>query len=442
MARLEGQKQKIFKYIKLNKQVTFAMLGNCLEFYDVTLYSFFAALLAPLFFPSASHSLSLLASFSAFALGIAMRPLGGIVFGHLGDQYGRKYALRISLVLIATPTLIIGLLPTYESLGPAAPLVLVLCLLLQGLCVGGEYSGASVFVVEHTKKKWPGFWSASLIASGFLGGLIGTLIGALFTQVCMPSWGWRVPFLIGGVVSLIGFYRFYRLQETPDFQLVMDTKATIRKPLLSALKNQTVNFLCVVCVGSASFIPLYTATTYLGSILLNDLRMPHSHIMLVYSLVMTVYLIFLPIMGSLADRLGAKKVMATAALSMIIFSYPLFGLLLSKTVSGIIINQVFLAIVNTAFSGPSLLFKAGLFPTNTRHSALGFGYNLGGAIFGGTSPLICASLVNWTGNYRSAAFYIIFGAMLGLIGVSFSRKIDTSFEEDHEKAYSLKQLVA
>ncbi len=418
------------------------MLGNCLEFYDVTLYSFFAAILAPLFFPSASLSLSLSASFSAFALGVAMRPLGGIIFGHLGDQFGRKYALRISLFLIASPTLVIGFLPTYETLGLFAPTILVLCLLLQGLCVGGEYSGASVFVVEHTKKTKPGFWSGSLVASGFLGGLIGTLIGAIFTQSTMPSWGWRIPFLLGGFISLVSFYRFYQLQETPDFQRVAQTNATVRSPLLIVLKNNTLNFICIVCVGGASFIPFYTATTYLGSILLNELGMQHSNIMLLYSLIMAFYLTFLPIMGFIADWLGARKVMMAAAISMVIFSYPMFSLLMTKTIMGIVISQIFLAILNAAFSGPSLLFKAGLFPTNVRHSALGFGYNLGGAIFGGTSPLICASLAKWTGDYRSAGFYIIFGGLLGFIGVSLSRKIDGSFEIQQENTTHLKQFIA
>lgn len=413
-----------------------------MECYDVTLYSFFATLLAPLFFPSDRPGLSLLASFAAFALGMAMRPLGGIVFGHVGDKYGRKYALKTSLFLIVLPTLVISLLPTYQEIGAAAPIVLVSCLLLQGLCVGGEYSGASVFVVEHTKKSSPGFWGAVLISSGFLGSLIGTLMGYLFTKYFDPAWGWRFPFLIGGVFGLIGFHRSYKLQETPDFQKIIDEKLTITRPLLTVLKSYPLNFMCVICVGGASFIPVYAATTYLGSILSQDLNLAHSQIMLFYSLAMVIYLVFLPIMGALGDRFGAKRMMILGALGMVFLSYPLFCLLSARTLMAAIITQVVLSILNTIFSGPSLLFKAGLFPTTGRHSALGVGYNLGGAIFGGTGPLICAALVGWSNDYRSAGLYVTFGGLLGLIGVCFARKVDHSFEKQADQVSKIKQLVA
>ena len=308
-----GKKSMLLGRLRVDKQVVFATLGNCLECYDVTLYSFFATLLAPLFFPSDNPGLSLLMSFMAFALGMAMRPLGGIVFGHVGDKYGRKYALKTSLFLIVMPTLVIGSLPTYQQIGVTAPIVLVFCLLLQGLCVGGEYSGASVFVVEHTKKNSPGFWGAVLISSGFLGSLIGTLMGYLFTKYFDPIWGWRFPFLIGGVIGLIGFYRFYKLQETPDFQKVLDKKLTITSPLLTVLKKYPLNFMCVICVGGASFIHFYATTTYLGSVLSRDLGLPHSQIMLFYSLAMIIYLVCLPIMGGLGDRFGAKRMMIIGA---------------------------------------------------------------------------------------------------------------------------------
>ncbi len=428
--------------LRINKQVVFATLGNCLECYDVTLYSFFATLLAPLFFPSDNPGLSLLASFAAFALGMAMRPLGGIVFGHVGDKYGRKYALKTSLFLIVIPTLVISLLPTYQEIGVTAPIVLVSCLLLQGLCVGGEYSGASVFVVEHTKKNRPGFWGAVLISSGFLGSLIGTLMGYFFTKYFDPSWGWRFPFLIGGVVGLVGFHRSYKLQETPDFQKILDEKLTITRPLLTILKKYPLNFMCVICVGGASFIPVYAGTTYLGSILSQDLNLAHSQIMLFYSLAMIIYLVCLPIMGALGDRFGAKRMMVMGAVGMVVCSYPLFCLLESRTVTAVIVTQIVLSFLNTVFSGPSLLFKAGLFPTTGRHSALGVGYNLGGAIFGGTGPLICAALVGWTNDYRSAGLYVALGGVLGLIGVCLARKVDYSFEKQVDHVTTVNRLAA
>lgn len=428
--------------IKFNRQVVFATLGNCLECYDVTLYGFFATLLAPLFFPSDNPALSILSSFTAFALGMAMRPLGGVIFGHIGDQYGRKYALKSSLFLIVLPTLVISLLPTYHEIGATASLILVTCLLLQGLCLGGEYSGASVFVVEHTKENHPGFWSAVLIASGMVGSLLGTIMGYFFTKFIDPSWGWRFPFLIGGILGLICFHRSYKLQETPDFQKVIDQKLVTRTPLLNVLSNYPVNFLCAVCIGGASFIPLYVATTYLGSILSSDLNIPHHQIMLFCGMAMLLYVIFLPFVGMLADRYGTKKIMLIGAIGMIILPYPLFCLLFTKTVSAVIINQVLLTVVNIFFAGPTLLFKASLFPTTIRHSALGVGYNLGGAIFGGTSPLICAYLVGPGNDYSLAGIYVAFGGLLGLLSICLGKKVDESFEPKTNPSSNLNQLTA
>jgi len=417
--------------LKINKQVVFATLVNCLECYDVTLYSFFATLMAPVFFPSDTPGVSLLASFAAFALGMAVRPIGGILFGHVGDKYGRKSALKTSLFFIVVPTLIIGLLPSYQTIGFFAPMVLIICLLLQGLCVGGEYSGASVFVVEHSKNNYPGFWGAVLISSGFLGSLIGTIMGYVFTKYMDPEIGWRLPFIIGGVMGLLGLKKSNHLQETPDFEEASkDTNNNnVKSPFLYVLKEYPINFICLICIGGASFVPVYVSTTYLGSILSNKLNVAHSMIMLFYASSTVIYLLFLPIMGFISDKIGAKKTMTIGTAGVLLSAYPLFNMLSFNSVASVVLVQVVLSLFNTVFSGPSLLFQSSLFPTTGRQSALGVGYNLGGALFGGTAPLVCAYLVGVGNNYAYAGLYVAFVGFLGLLGVVLAKKIDHSFDD-------------
>jgi len=213
------------------KAILAAMIGNALEYYDVMLYGFFAAALAPLFFPTTNHFVSITASLGTFAAGFLMRPLGGILFGHLGDRYGRRMALAFSILLVTVPTLTIGLLPTYEYIGIAAPIILVVCRLLQGLCVGGEYSGAAIFVIEHSKKKQEAFAGSVLCATGFLGGFLGTILGLICTLPYMPTWSWRIPFLIGSIIGLIGYYIRTQVDESPAYSQAMKRGEIIKSPL-------------------------------------------------------------------------------------------------------------------------------------------------------------------------------------------------------------------
>src|SRR5436189_1033551 len=188
------------------KAIFAAMVGNALEYYDVMLYGFFAAMLAPLFFPTDNQITSTISSLGTFAAGFVMRPLGGIIFGHLGDKFGRRQALVLAIFLVTIPTFTIGILPTYADIGIAAPLILLLCRLLQGLCVGGEYSGASIFVIEYSKRGREAFAGSILCAAGVSAGVLGTLVGFLSTLPFMPAWRWRIPFLIGSLFGLIGHY--------------------------------------------------------------------------------------------------------------------------------------------------------------------------------------------------------------------------------------------
>lgn len=413
-----------------------AMIGNALEYYDVMLYGFFAAMLAPLFFPSSSPAASMAASLGAFAAGFLMRPLGGILFGHIGDRYGRRPALAFSILLVTLPTLVIGLLPTYSQIGIAAPIILVICRLLQGLCVGGEYSGAVIFVVEHSQKGRESFAGSILTATGFFGGFIGTLLGAFCTSATMPEWGWRIPFLIGTFIGIIGYYIRTNVDESPAFSQAQQTRTIIRVPLKEVVFKKTRNLLCTIGIGSSVLVPLYVVTVYLST-LLSQQKIDTSQIMLFNSIITVLWMLFLPCMGMVADKVGIQKIMTIAYLTAIVLAYPLFYLLeKAPSFYSILFIQVILSLIGIAFSGPASALLTKLFPVEERYSGIGFGYALGGAFLGGTAPLILTTLVNWTGSPSAPAFYLIFVNVIGLISVRCAQVIDSpevTFRETNEK---------
>ena len=187
------------------KNIFAAMIGNALEYYDVTLFGFFAFIISPLFFPAEDPIVSGIYSLIAFAFGFVMRPIGGLIFGHLGDKYGRKSALVSAILLVTIPTFVIGVVPSYAQIGMLAPITIFLCRMVQGLSTGGEYFGASVFIAEHSKKSQRGFACSILSSSSFVGAILGTTLGAICTSSSMPEWAWRIPFLLGAVFGLVGF---------------------------------------------------------------------------------------------------------------------------------------------------------------------------------------------------------------------------------------------
>lgn len=411
---------------KSYKAIFAAMIGNALEYYDVMLYGFFATMLAPVFFPTSNQTISIISSLGTFAAGFIMRPLGGIIFGHLGDKFGRRYALVLAIFLVTIPTFTIGILPPYTTIGIAAPIVLVICRLLQGLCVGGEYSGASIFVIEYAKKGREAFAGSILCAAGFLGGVLGTFLGFVFTLPVMPPWSWRIPFLIGSVIGLIGYYIRTKVGESPKFTQHQNEE-TAKVPLLSVLRERKRNLLCTIGIGATSLIPFYMASVYMGYLLSSKLNISTSKIMLINVALNIFLMVLLPLMGIVADKVGKSRLMIFISSLSIILAYPLF-FILEKDLSlfNIILVQIILALITAGFGAPSTAFLTSLFPVHERYSGIGFGYALGGAILGGTTPLILASLSNWFDSFLAPAFYLIFSGCLGVVCVICARADNSS----------------
>lgn len=408
---------------KSTKAIFAAMVGNALEYYDVMLYGFFAAMLAPLFFPTNDPVISTLSSLGTFAAGFIMRPLGGIIFGHLGDKFGRRKALVLAIFLVTIPTFTIGVLPTYREIGVIAPIVLLLCRLLQGLCVGGEYSGASIFVVEYSKRGKEAFAGSLLCAAGLSGGVLGTFLGCIFTLPSMPSWGWRVPFLIGTAFGLVGYYIRSKISETPDFIKHKDENIP-KVPLWGVLQKRKRSLVCTMGIGAAALIPLYLSSVYIGHLLGTELHLPTSQIMLI-NVILNIFLMsLLPAMGAIADsKIGKENLMIYSSVASTLIAYPLFFLLTSHlSVANVIFCQAIIAITNAAFAAPSMALLSTLFPVHERYSGIGFGYALGGALLGGTTPLIVVGLVNWLNSPMIPAYYLMFSGIMGIACVAWNKK--------------------
>jgi MHS family proline/betaine transporter-like MFS transporter len=406
------------------KSIAAAMAGTALEFYDLTLYGFFSSLLAPLFFPNSNPTISLMASLGAFAAGFIMRPLGGIFFGYVGDRYGRKRALVIAILCVTWPTVTIGLVPSYAEIGIAAPLLIIFCRLLQGFCVGGEYSGAAVFVIEQVKMERAGFAGSLLCAAAFLGAIIGLGIAAVCTASFMPLWGWRIPFIMGGVFGLVAYFFRRQIQETASFHKMQRSTLPSSSPLQLIFKKRKLNFICTVAIGSSAQVPFYIVSIYMQILMTSKLMLSPSYALLISTAIMGLWMVLLPLTGLLADRFGCIKVMSYSATALLISVYPLFFLLEHfLSLSTILFVQILISFAGVGFMGaaPGLLPR--LFPVEERVSGTAFGFSLGQALFSGVTPLIATALVMWSGDPKAPAFYLMLTSLAGWLAVNGAHRL-------------------
>lgn len=406
------------------KIITAAMMGNILEYYDFTLFVYLTPILGPLFFPSDDKMVSIIASLGTYALGYVVRPLGGVFFGYIGDTYGRKQALTLSILLMAVPTCLMGFLPSYQTIGIAAPILLILLRLAQGLSAGGEYNGAAIFTVENVKEKGAGFAGGMITSSSAIGGLAGSCMAMIVTLPFMPSWAWRIAFLLGLLIAFIGFYIRSRIDEAHLDRLLKKRDQLKQVPLFDALKNHRRSVIATIGIVAFSGIMYNVSFSYVSIFLTSYQKWPLSQSLLIMSIGMLVYIAFSPLSGFLSDKYGEKKVMLTGATATLIAAYPCFTLLTQGgSVIKVMTAQAALALLAAWFQGSMNLLMPKLFPMESRYSGLGFSYGLGIGIFGGTTAMISTILVKWTGNPLSPLLYLTLGCVLGLLGVIFSKPL-------------------
>ncbi len=398
------------------KVVLAAITGHALEFYDFTIYAVFALKIGELFFPNSSEFAQILSSLAVFAVGFVMRPVGGVVFGHIGDKYGRRRALIIAVSGMAIITFLVGLLPDYNSIGIAAPIMLVVFRLIQGLCVGGEGAGASIFVLEHMKGLKPGLVGGIVNAALTLGILLAILVGMFMNSYFgVDSDGWRYAFMLGGVFGMGSLYLLLSVSETPVFEEMKASKKIVELPIREVFRTNLKNVILTVAVGGLTGASGYFVMTYLN-VFFKTVMMVDANTALYYTALGNLGLIiFLPVMGALSDRLGYTKTISLGCVIVLFSSTAIFQMLCSTEANTVYSGILLLSALVSVIYAPLYPFMLGLFTPEQRYSGIACCLNLGIAIFGGTCSMVCLWLINKTQEPFAAAYYWNFVSAMFLI---------------------------
>ncbi|SUB64496.1 Proline porter II [Plesiomonas shigelloides] len=431
--RLRGKKVKplqiqditIIDDAKLKKAITAAALGNAMEWFDFGVYGFVAYALGQIFFPGATPGVQVIAALATFSVPFLVRPLGGIFFGALGDKYGRQKILAITIIIMAISTFCIGLIPSYDSIGIWAPILLLLAKLAQGFSVGGEYSGAAIFVAEYSPDKKRGFMGSWLdfgsIAGFVLGAGVVVVLSSVLGEQRFMAWGWRLPFFLALPLGVIGLYLRHALEETPAFQkhsenLQQHSASDAPQPVSFAeiARGHWRSLLSCVGLVIATNVTYYMLLTYMPSYLSHNLHYPEDHGILIIIVVMLGMLFVQPVIGLLSDRFGRRPFVIGGSIGLLLLAVPCFMLITSGSLVMIFAGLLVLAVLLNAFTGVMASSLPAMFPTKIRYSALAIAFNIS-VLIAGLTPTLSAWLVEVTQNLYMPAYYLMAIAVVGLI---------------------------
>ncbi|GGW18529.1 glycine betaine/L-proline transporter ProP [Streptomyces capoamus] len=407
----------------VKRAVKAAALGNAMEWFDFGVYSYIAVTLGKVFFPSGNPTAQLLSTFGAFAAAFLVRPIGGLVFGPLGDRVGRQKVLAVTMIMMAAGTFAIGLIPSYATIGVGAPLLLLAARLVQGFSTGGEYAGATTFIAEYAPDKKRGFlgsWLEFGTLAGYVGGAgLVTLMTALLSSDDLMAWGWRIPFLIAGPMGIIGLYLRMRLEETPAFAAEVEKAEATRPkvPLREMITGQWKPLLLCMALVLVYNVTDYMLLSYMPSYFTSELKYDETHGLMVVLAVMVLMMVVQPFAGALTDRIGRRPVIAAGCAGFLFLSVPALLLIRQGSLLAVGLGMGALGMLLVCFTAAMPAALPALFPTRVRYGSLSVGFNVSVSLFGGTTPLVVTALIGATGNMMMPAYYMMAAAVVGGVAV-------------------------
>ncbi|MDR7299955.1 MFS transporter [Haloactinomyces albus] len=422
-AQAEPSRRSIFKIVGAS------MIGTTIEWYDFFLYGSAAALVFNvLFFPSGDPLIGTLLAFSSYAIGFVFRPLGGLVFGHFGDKIGRKKLLVISLLMMGGSTFAVGLMPTYATIGIAAPILLTLLRVIQGFALGGEWGGAVLIVSEHGDSQRRGFWASWPQAGVPTGNLLATavlaILAAVQTNAAFLAWGWRIPFLLSGLLVLVGLWIRLAVSESPVFtaaaERAKDKDEPEQMPIVRVLRYQWREVLIASGARFAENVCYYVITAFILTYITSALDLPRGMALNAVLIASAVHFVAIPLWGMLSDRLGRKPVYLIGSLGTGAWTFAFFGLLDTKSFALMTLAVTVGLVLHGAMYGPQAAFMSELFGTRVRYSGASIGYQLASVVAGGLAPTIAVALLAVFGSWVPIALYVAAGAVLTSVAILFA----------------------
>ncbi|QDG68952.1 MFS transporter [Pseudarthrobacter sp.] len=406
----------------MRKIAVASVIGTTVEWYDLFLFATASALVFnKIFFPSFDALVGTMLAFGTFAAAYVARMAGAALFGHFGDRMGRKSMLLTSLLTMGAATFAIGLLPDYATIGIAAPILLLVLRVIQGLALGGEWGGAVLMVVEHSPKDKRGFYG-SLVQVGVPGGtlianLVFLIIAGIMPEEALLAWGWRIPFLASVILVAVGLYIRLTLEETPSFQAVKDAGAKAKMPLAELLrkywKQVLLGALATISTGTAFNILVAFGLTY-GK---TKLGFSTNDMLIAVLAACAVGIVMLPVFGKLSDKFGRKPIIVGGIVAEIVVSFPLFWLMDTRSLAGVVFGYILLMTAFCANYGPIATFLAELFGSRVRYSGLSVAYMLAGLLGSAITPVATTALLNATGQGSSVAWFMIGSAAVSLVAL-------------------------
>lgn len=410
---------------------TASFIGNFVEWFDYASYGYLATVIAVVFFPETDKSTGLLATFAVFAISFLIRPVGGFFWGYIGDRFGRRKALSMSIIIMSLSTMCIALIPSYQHIGVVAPILLLLARLAQGFSASGEYAGASIFLTESAPAGKRGHY-ASLVpastASGLLfGSLLITLLYSMLGTDQLHDWGWRIPFLLSVPFGIAGFYIRTHISESPGFlKMAKKSNGVIKfnSTIKSICKKHKKHLLIGFGLTSLNAVGFYLLLSYMPTYYISELNVSDQHSFIISSLSLFIYIFMVIVIGILSDKWGRKVMLSLACACFIIFTIPLFLLLNyhGNKFSVIIIVQCLFGLFMAMNDGTIACYLAEIFPIEIRYSSFAFCFNSANALLGGTAPLIATQLIHLTDNSAAPAYYLVFIAFIAAISIYFSHE--------------------